>query len=91
MLPISTHIADLPALAAGLPQMDTFFGNLTQWLIHIITVGGGFFLVIDMAKHIFSSPRDLRAAGIDLLVFTILLVIANQAKSIADAAYGLFS
>lgn len=66
--------------------MDGFFAELTTWLLRVITVGGGFFLLIDMAKHLFSSPRDLRSAGIDLAVFVILLALAGQAPTIASKA-----
>ncbi|MEN9935042.1 MAG: hypothetical protein RLZZ387_1621 [Chloroflexota bacterium] len=75
--------------ASVLPSMDTFFGEILAWLIGVITVGGGLFLMIDMAKHLFSTPRDLRAAGIDLAVFAVLLAIAKQAPAIATAAAGL--
>lgn len=78
----------LPALGA-LPSMDGFFKELTTWLLGIITVGGGFFLLIDMARHLFSTPRDLRAAGTDLAVFAILLAIASQATTIAANVSGL--
>ncbi len=75
--------------AQDLPKLDGLFTTLTEWLAHIITIGGGFFLLIDMAKHLFSSPRDLRAAGIDLAIFAVLLAVANQAPSIAAAVSGL--
>lgn len=74
---------------AGPPSLDNLFKELIKWLLGIISVGGGFFLLIDMAKHIFSSPRDLRSAGVDLTIFVILVVIANQAQSIVTWAAGL--
>ncbi|MFO7167063.1 MAG: hypothetical protein DIU80_003445 [Chloroflexota bacterium] len=79
-------LAELSSLAGALPSMDGFFAELTTWLLRVITVGGGFFLLIDMAKHLFSSPRDLRSAGIDLAVFVILLALAGQAPTIASKA-----
>jgi hypothetical protein len=75
--------------AGALPSMDRFFTELSTWLLQIITAGGGFFLLIDMAKHLFSSPRDLRAAGIDLAVFAVLLALASQASTIASNVAGL--
>jgi hypothetical protein len=71
------------------PSLTPLFTKLTEWLLPTITVGGGFFLLIDMAKHLLATPRDLRAAGIDLVVFTILLALASQATKIAQAAAGL--
>lgn len=80
---------DLLHLFADPPKFDGLFKALFDWLKNIITVAGGFFLLVDMAKHIFSSPRDLRSAGIDLAVFVILLVVANQSPSIVAWAMGL--
>ncbi|MGB9751217.1 MAG: hypothetical protein C0183_21280 [Roseiflexus castenholzii] len=86
----ASHLpADLLHLLADPPKFDGLFKALFDWLKNIITVAGGFFLLIDMAKHIFSSPRDLRSAGIDLAVFVILLVVANQSSSIVAWAMGL--
>ncbi|HMO56334.1 MAG TPA: hypothetical protein PKA05_07975 [Roseiflexaceae bacterium] len=65
-----------------MPSLNGLFTALTSWLLNIIAVGGGFFLLIDLAKHIFSSPRDLRAAGLDVAVFVILLVLASQSNTI---------
>jgi hypothetical protein len=87
---LGTHLpADLWQIVADPPKFDGLFKALFDWLKNIITVAGGFFLLIDMAKHIFSSPRDLRSAGIDLAVFVILLVVANQSSSIVAWAMGL--
>ena len=76
-------------ILAGPPSLDNLFKELIKWLLGVISVGGGFFLLIDMAKHIFSSPRDLRSAGIDLTIFVILLVLANQAQNIVTWAASL--
>lgn len=81
--------ADGWQLLAEPPKFDGLFKALFDWLKNIITVAGGFFLLVDLAKHIFSSPRDLRGAGIDLAVFVILLVVANQSVSIVTWAMGL--
>lgn len=78
-----TTLASLLSALDGLPRMDAFFKALTEWLLGIITAGGGFFLLIDMARHLFSTPRDLRAAGTDLAIFAILLAVASQATAIA--------
>lgn len=89
---IITH--GLPTFAAannGLPNMTNFFATLTTWLLGIITAGGGFFLLIDMAKHLFATPRDLRAAGIDLAIFAILLAVASQATAIANGVRTLIT
>ncbi len=86
---VSSIPVDLLHLVADPPKFDGLFKALFDWLKNIITVAGGFFLLVDMAKHIFSSPRDLRSAGIDLAVFVILLVVANQSSSIVAWAMGL--
>lgn len=77
------------SLLGALPSMDGFFAELSTWLLRVITVGGGFFLLIDMAKHLFATPRDLRAAGTDLAVFAVLLALASQASTIATNVAGL--
>ena len=89
---LSLASASLDTIALGLitaatpppgpPKLDGLFTQLFDWLKGIIMVGGGFFLMIDMAKHVFTSPRDLRAAGIDLVVFVILLAFISQANNI---------
>lgn len=87
---LTSHLpADIWQNLAEPPKFDGLFKALFDWLKNIITVAGGFFLLIDLAKHIFSSPRDLRSAGIDLAVFVILLVVANQSTSIVTWAMGL--
>lgn len=73
----------------GFPDLTPLFAELTGWLIPTLTVGAGFFLLIDMAKHLLATPRDLRAAGVDLVVFTILLALASKANDIATLAAGL--
>lgn len=97
------HLADasLDTIALGLriaadpppgpPKLDGLFTQLFNWLKGIIMVGGGFFLMIDMAKHVFSSPRDLRAAGIDLVVFVVLLAFISQANTIVAWAMSAIS
>lgn len=90
IIAITVHLpADIWQILAEPPKFDGLFKALFDWLKNIITVAGGFFLLIDLAKHIFSSPRDLRSAGIDLAVFVILLVVANQSTSIVAWAMGL--
>ncbi|MBU6332813.1 MAG: hypothetical protein KGS47_00300 [Chloroflexi bacterium] len=71
-----------------MPSLNGLFAALTTWLLNLITVAGGFFLLIDLARHVFSTPRDLRAAGIDIAVFVILLAIASQSNAIVTWASG---
>jgi hypothetical protein len=89
MTTLNTSLLALLSALGALPSMDGFFAELSSWLLRVITVGGGFFLLIDMAKHLFATPRDLRAAGIDLAVFAVLLALASQASTIATNVAGL--
>ncbi len=75
--------------APELPNLDSLFATLIVWLTGLIATAGGFFLLLDMTKHIFKSPRDLRAAGMELLVFVILVALVSQTSTIVEAAQGL--
>jgi hypothetical protein len=77
---------DEPERRNIMPSLNGLFAALTTWLLNLITVAGGFFLLIDLARHVFSTPRDLRAAGIDIAVFVILLAIASQSNAIVTWA-----
>jgi len=79
---------DEPERRNIMPSLNGLFAALTTWLLNLITVAGGFFLLIDLARHVFSTPRDLRAAGIDIAVFVVLLAIASQSNAIVTWASG---
>lgn len=61
------------------PNFIQFFTLFAGWVLQAIAAGAVLFFIIDLSKHIFGNPRDLRAAGIDTIILILLLVIASQA------------
>ncbi len=53
--------------------------SITFWLVKILSAVVMLYFVIDLFKHIASSPRDLGAAGKDALILVVLLAIAAKA------------
>jgi len=78
-------IRDLAVLAP--PDFTNFFTQIGNYIIKIVTAGASVFLVIDMMGHVFRSPRDLKAAGFDLVVFIAMMVLFNKASTIV--AWGI--
>jgi len=78
-----TGIMQLAVVAAqdGPPGIDVcgLFNTIFAWILRIIAGGGSLFLLIDMAGHVFRSPRDLRAAGLETLGLAILIAAASKA------------
>ena len=77
-----THAGELSlALAASPPPIDptNLLTDLFNWLVKILAAVGMVYFVIDLFKHVASSPRDLGAAGKDALVLVVLLAIAAKA------------
>lgn len=54
--------------------------DIFTWLVRILGAVGMLYFVIDLFKHIASSPRDLGAAGKDALIMVILLAVATKAE-----------
>ncbi|HWQ13905.1 MAG TPA: hypothetical protein VNL77_13990 [Roseiflexaceae bacterium] len=86
-------------LASSLPLFHVFAGppinpdkmiiEIADWLVKILAAVGFLFLIIDLFKHVVSSPRDLGAAGKDIFVMCILLAVAARAQDIVTWAQGL--
>jgi hypothetical protein len=76
------HAGDL-ALAAlsAPPPLDptNLLTDIFKWLLRILSAVGMVYFVIDLFKHVATSPRDLGAAGKDALVMVILLAVAAKA------------
>jgi hypothetical protein len=74
-----SHLA--PAVLASPPPLDptNLLTDIFNWLVKILSAVAMLYFVIDLFKHIASSPRDLGAAGKDALVLVILLAIAAKA------------
>ena len=76
------HAGDLSlALAASPPPLDptSLLTDLFNWLVKILAAVGMVYFVIDLFKHVASSPRDLGAAGKDALIMVVLLAVAAKA------------
>ena len=79
---ILPHVAGLtPALLASPPPLDptNLLTDIFNWLVKILSAVAMVYFVIDLFKHVASSPRDLGAAGKDALVLVVLLAIAAKA------------
>ena len=79
---ILPHLAGLtPALLASPPPLDptNLLTDIFNWLVKILSAVAMVYFVIDLFKHVASSPRDLGAAGKDALVLVVLLAIAAKA------------
>lgn len=63
------------------PPIDvcTLFQSVFAWILRIIAGGASLFLLIDMATHIFRSPRDLRAAGLETIGLAFLIAATSKA------------
>lgn len=69
-------------LAAAPPPLDptNLIKDITSWLIKILAAVGALYFVVDLFKHIASSPRDIGAAGKDALVMVVLLAVAAKGE-----------
>ena len=78
-----THAGDLSLAAlASPPPLDptNLIKDIFTWLVRILGAVGMLYFVIDLFKHVATSPRDLGAAGKDALVMVILLAVAAKAE-----------
>jgi hypothetical protein len=70
----------IAALAAPPPLDPTnLLKDIFSWLVKILAGVGMVYFVIDLFKHVASSPRDLGAAGKDALILAVLLAVAAKA------------
>jgi hypothetical protein len=69
------------AILASPPPLDptNLLTDIFNWLVKILSAVAMVFFVIDLFKHVASSPRDLGAAGKDALILVVLLAIAAKA------------
>ncbi len=84
------HLAILAAQPgpAGI-DVCTLFAGIFKWVLQIIAGGASLFLLIDMAGHMFRSPRDLRAAAIETVGLAFLIASASKAEAIIQWAIEL--
>ena len=77
-----THAGDLSlAVMMSPPPLDptNLLKDIFTWLVRILGAVGMLYFVIDLFKHIATSPRDLGAAGKDALIMVVLLAVAAKA------------
>jgi hypothetical protein len=77
-----THASDLTLAALSAPpplDPTNLLTDIFQWLLRILSAVGMVYFVIDLFKHVATSPRDLGAAGKDALVMVVLLAVAAKA------------
>ena len=69
------------ALVFSPPPLDptNLLKDIFTWLVRILGAVGMLYFVIDLFKHVASSPRDLGAAGKDALIMVVLLAVAAKA------------
>jgi hypothetical protein len=87
---IVTFAALMPAAP---PPIDptNFLGEITNWLLKILSAVAILYFVIEMFKHVTASPRDFRAIGIDILGMVVLIGIAAKATDIVSWAMKAFA
>ena len=76
------HAGDLTLAALSAPpplDPTNLLTDIFKWLLRILSAVGMVYFVIDLFKHVATSPRDLGAAGKDALVMVILLAVAAKA------------
>jgi hypothetical protein len=76
------HVGDLAqAVLLAPPPLDptNLLKDIFTWLVKILAGVGMVYFVIDLFKHVASSPRDLGAAGKDALIMVVLLAVAAKA------------
>jgi len=78
------------AVLASPPPLDptNLLTDIFNWLLKILSAVAMVFFVIDLFKHVASSPRDLGAAGKDALILVVLLAIAAKADVLVKWAIG---
>jgi hypothetical protein len=70
-------------IAAGPPiNAENMIKEIANWLVKILAAVGFLFLIIDLFKHVATSPRDLGAAGKDIFVMIVLIAVAAKAEEI---------
>ena len=69
------------AIVLAPPPLDptNLLKDIFTWLVRILGAVGMLYFVIDLFKHIATSPRDLGAAGKDALILVVLLAVAAKA------------
>lgn len=78
-----THASDLTlAVLSSPPPLDptNLLTDIFKWLVKILAAVGTIYFVIDLFKHVATSPRDLGAAGKDALIMVVLLAVAAKAE-----------
>jgi len=76
------HASDLTlAVLASPPPLDptNLLTDIFKWLVKILAAVGMIYFVIDLFKHVATSPRDLGAAGKDALIMVVLLAVVAKA------------
>lgn len=63
-------------------KAETMIKEIATWLTKILSAVAFLFLIIDLFKHVTSSPRDLGAAGKDIFVMIMLIAVAARAEEI---------
>jgi hypothetical protein len=63
------------------PPLDptNLLKDIFSWLVKILAGVGMVYFVIDLFRHVATSPRDLGAAGKDALIMVVLLAVAAKA------------
>ena len=84
LLNLAYHITHQLALAmaSSPPPLDptNLLKDIFTWLVKILSAVAMIYFVIDLFKHVTTSPRDLGAAGKDALVMVVLLAVAAKAE-----------
>jgi hypothetical protein len=63
-------------------KAENMIKEIATWLTKILSAVAFLFLIIDLFKHVATSPRDLGAAGKDIFVMIVLIAVAAKAEEI---------
>jgi hypothetical protein len=82
------HAGDLTLAVLASPPLDptNLLTDIFKWLVRILSAVAMIYFVIDLFKHVATSPRDLGAAGKDALVLVVLLAVAAKADVLVNWA-----
>lgn len=87
---VLAEVASHTLLAVPEPPIDPtgLINTLTTFALKILMAIAGLWVVIDMFKHVTASPRDLKTAGIELVLMGAMIAVASKSEAIINWAKG---
>ena len=87
---VLANVAPYMLLAPPAPPIDPtgLIDTLTTFALKVLMAIAGLWVVIDMFKHVTASPRDLKTAGIELMLMGAMIAVAAKSGEIITWAKG---